>query len=215
MKTSNNSSQTRRQFIKTGSVIAGGMALAPNISCTTKEEVARLMTRPFGKIPFEVTTFGLGGQASIQWTPDDVDPVKIILKAFDKKVNYFDTSNLYGPSQLNFGKAFKELSLIPGQAGYDMKLRKSIFLTTKTHLRWGKGMKEVEGINNWTNGTPGTHTIDDVKRSLSQMYGDGKGNYPKGSFVDMVLIHNLNTTAEVDALYTGYENPNPSDEPFG
>jgi aryl-alcohol dehydrogenase-like predicted oxidoreductase len=44
------------------------------------------MKRMFGKTGFEVTTFGLGGQASLQWTPDDVDPVSIILKAFDAGV---------------------------------------------------------------------------------------------------------------------------------
>ena len=215
MNKSQNSHQTRRQFIKSSSALAGGLAFAPYISCSTKENVAQLMTRPFGKIPFDVTTFGLGGQASIQWTPSDVDPVKIILKAFEKKVNYFDTSNLYGPSQLNFGKAFKELSLIPGQAGYDEKLRKSIFLTSKTHLRVAKGNNELDGVRNRTNGENEIYTIDDVKRTLSQIYGDGNGNYPKGAFLDMVLIHNLNTTEEVDALFTAYDEPSPDQEQIG
>jgi len=215
MNNSHNSHQTRRQFIKTGSALAGGLAFTPYISCGTKENVAQLMKRPFGRIPFEVTTFGLGGQASIQWTPPDVDPVKIILKAFEKKVNYFDTSNLYGLSQLYFGKAFKELSLIPGQAGYDEKLRKSIFLTSKTHLRVAKGSNELEGVSNRTNGENEIYTIDDVKRTLSQIYGDGNGNYPPGAYLDMVLIHNLNTTEEVDALYTAYDDPNPDNEQIG
>jgi aryl-alcohol dehydrogenase-like predicted oxidoreductase len=207
--------QTRRRFIQTGSALAAGMAFAPAISCTSNNKVTKLMTRQFGKIGFEVTTFGLGGQASVQWTPPDVDPVKIILKAFDKKVNYFDTSNLYGPSQVHFGSAFRELSLIPGKAGYNEKLRKSIFLTSKTHLRVAKGSNELEGVRNRTNGEQGTYTIDDVKRTLSQIYGDGNGHYPKGAYLDMVLIHNLNTTEEVDALYVGYDNPNASDEQIG
>lgn len=214
MEDAHKSTQTRRQFIKTSSAIAAGMAFAPNIGCTT-DKVTSLMKRPFGKIGFDVTSFGLGGQASIQWTPPDVKPEKIILKAFDKGINYFDTSNLYGPSQLNFNKAFKELSLLPGTAGYDEKLRKSIFLTSKTHLRWAKGGDEREGVRNRTNGTPGTFTIDDVKRTLSQIYGDGKGNYPSGAYLDMVLIHNLNTVSEVDVLYTGYQNPDPKDENIG
>ena len=214
MADSHNSTQTRRQFIRTGSAIAAGMAIAPNIGCTTNN-VTSLMKRPFGKIGFDVTTIGLGGQASIQWTPYDVDPVQIILKAFDKGVNYFDTSNLYGPSQLNFGKAFKELSLIPGVAGYKEKLRKSIFLTSKTHLRWAKGGDEREGVGNRTNGTSGSSTIDDLRRTLSQIYGDGNGNFPKGAYLDMVLIHNLKTIAEVDVLYTGYDNPDSKNEQVG
>lgn len=215
MKNSHNSKQSRRQFLRSGSAIAGGLAFAPYIGCANKDLVANLMKRPFGKIPFEVTTFGLGGQASIQWTPPDVDPVKIILSAFDKGVNYFDTSNLYGPSQLNFGQAFRELSLIPGQAGYNEKLRKSIFLTSKTHLRVAKGEREIEGVRNRTNGENEIFTIDDVRRSLSQIYGDGLGSYPKGAYLDMVLIHNLNTTEEVDALFTAYNNPNPKLEQIG
>lgn len=195
--------------------MAAGMAFVPNISCKSNNGVSALMKRPFGKIGFDVTTFGLGGQASLQWTPPDVDPTKIVLAAFDRKVNYFDTSNLYGPSQLNWGKAFKELALVPGQAGYNEKLRDSIFLTSKTHLRWAKGGEQRQGVNNWTNGTPGTSTVDDLKRSLSLIYGDGKGSYPKGAYLNMMLIHNLNTTDEVDVLYTGYDNPDPRDEQIG
>ncbi|HBY53816.1 MAG TPA: hypothetical protein DEH15_15410, partial [Marinilabiliales bacterium] len=96
------------------------------------------MKRKFGNFDFEVTTLALGGQASLQWTPADVDPVPIILKAFKLGINYFDTSNLYAESQLNYNKAFKILNLIPGEASYDEKLRKSIWLTSKTCMRWGK-----------------------------------------------------------------------------
>src|SRR5512142_2792809 len=96
----------RRKFIKTTGMAAAATTLLPGFlsGCTAKPEP---MKRMFGKLGFEVTTMGLGGQASLQWTPDGVDPVKIILKAFDLGINYFDTSNLYGPSQENYGKAFR------------------------------------------------------------------------------------------------------------
>jgi aryl-alcohol dehydrogenase-like predicted oxidoreductase len=97
------------------------------------------MKRTFGRIGFQVTTLGLGGQASIQWTPENVDPVAIIEKAYRLGVNYFDTSNVYGPSQVNYGKAFRNLGLVPGTPGYDPSRRKAIFLTSKTMLRFGKG----------------------------------------------------------------------------
>jgi hypothetical protein len=90
------------------------------------------MKRVFGKLGFEVTTLGLGGQASLQWTPEGVDPVKIILKAFNLGINYFDTSNLYGPSQENYGKAFKIKKLIPGKSGSNENLRQSISLLKPT-----------------------------------------------------------------------------------
>ncbi len=204
----------RRRFVKTTAVAAAAAAVVPVLAtgCSGK---AKPLKRVFGKLGFEVTTLGLGGQASIQWTPDDVDPVKIILKAFDLGINYFDTSNLYGPSQMNFGKAFRELNLIPGASGYNEQLRKSIFLTSKTHLRFAKGDGEVPGVNNWTNGEPGTHTVDDLHRSLSQLFGDGNGTYPEGAYLDLMLIHNLNTREEVDALYEGLDNTDPNAERIG
>ncbi len=213
MKSKSGTTTDRRSFIKNTAAAAVGLSLVPSFSsCVGKP---KLMTRNFGRLNHEVTTFGLGGQASIQWTASDVDPVAIILKAFDKGVNYYDTSNLYGPSQLNFGKAFRKLDLIPGQGGYNEVLRKSIFLTSKTHLRYAKGNIEMEGLNNWTNGTEGWQTIDDLKRSLSQIYGDGNGNYPKGAFLDMVLIHSVTNTADVDAVYTGLENTDSKEECIG
>jgi len=204
----------RRKFVKTTALAAAAAAVIPSFAsgCTKK---APLMKRTFGKTGFEVTTIGLGGQSSLQWTPDDVDPVKIILKAFDKGINYFDTSNLYGPSQVNYGKAFAKLNLVPGKPGYDEELRKSIFLTTKTHLRLAKGTTDVPGVSSRTDGEPGSHTIDDLHRSLSQMFGDGNGNYPEGAYLDMVLFHNLNTMAEVDAIYEGIDNPDPDAERIG
>jgi aryl-alcohol dehydrogenase-like predicted oxidoreductase len=205
---------TRRNFLKTSAITAAGLSVAPYISCS-RESHPELIKRAFGKLNFEVTTFGLGGQASIQWTPPNVDPVKIILKAFDQGVNYFDTSNLYGPSQTNWGKAFQTLDLVPGRGGYNESLRKSIWLTSKTHLRWAKGGYDKEGVTNWTNGEYPNHTAYDVKRSLSQIFGDGKGNYPAEAYLDMVLIHNLNTLQEIDVLYEGIDGTNPGMEHIG
>lgn len=213
MKQEKNFSQGRRNFLKASAVVAAGVSLVPSFTrCTRKP---KLMTRPFGRIDHEVTTFGLGGQASIQWTPEDVDPVAIILKSFDAGVNYFDTSNLYGPSQTNYGKAFRQLGLIPGGPGYDQVLRRSVFLTSKTHLRFARGGWEAEGMYNWTNGTDGHYAIDDLKRSLSQIFGDGKGNYPKGAYLDMVLIHDVSSMADVDAVYEGLYDTDPKTETIG
>ena len=117
------------------------------------ENVSAPVKRKFGKLGFEVTTLALGGQASLQWTPDGVDPISIILKAFKLGINYYDTSNLYDGSQLNFNKAFKQLNLIPGENNYDKELRESIWLTSKTAMRWGKpGWPERDNVGCWSNG---------------------------------------------------------------
>ena len=214
MSETKNNSNSRRRFLKTSAVAVAGLSVVPYIRCS-KGAVAGPMKRSFGNLNFDVTTLGLGGQASIQWTPDDVDPVSIILKAFNVGVNYYDTSNVYGPSQLNYGAAFRKLDLISGKTGYKESLRKSIWLTSKTHLRWAKGAMKKEGIRHVTNGPEGSLTVDDLKRSLSQIFGDGEGNYPEGSYLDMILIHNLNTLQEVDVLYEGLENPDPKAEHIG
>ena len=205
---------TRRHFLKISAATTACLSVAPFFNCSGPG-VRAPVKRNLGKINFEVTTLGLGGQASIQWTPSNVDPVKIIVKAFELGVNYFDTSNLYGPSQLNFGKAFRELNLVPGQPGYNEKKRRSIFLTSKTHLRWAKEGVSREGVSNWTQGPEGSGVIDDLKRTLSQIFGDGEGYYPSGAYIDMILTHNLNTMQEIDALYEGLEDPDPQADQIG
>ena len=205
---------TRRKFARTTAMAAAATAFVPGL-ITSCSKAPALMKRRFGRIGFEVTTLGLGGQASLQWTPSNADPVKIILKAFDLGINYYDTSNIYGPSPSYYGEAFKIKKLIPGSADYDENLRKSIFIASKTHLRYAKGGEGVQDIPNWTDGQQGSHTIDDLHRSLSLLFGDGKGNYPEGAYLDMMMIHNLNFMNEVDALYEGYENTDPSAERIG
>ncbi len=205
---------SRRNFLRTSTSIVVGVSFAPYLNCG-KIGVRKPIKRDFGRLNFEVTTLGLGGQASIQWTPADVDPVQIILKAFQLGVNYFDTSNVYGPSQSNYGKAFRELNLIPGQSGYDQGLRRSIFLTSKTGLRYAKGGLRQPGMFNFTQGPSGSGAIDDLKRTLSQIFGDGDDEYPPGAYVDMMLMHNITSLQDVDAVYDGYAAPDPSAEHIG
>lgn len=205
---------SRRHFIKDAALTSACLSLGPYFVFGNPHP-ARLTKRAMGRLGFEATTLGLGGQASLQWTPADVDPVKIILKAFELGVNYFDTSNVYDSSQQNYGKAFRELHLIPGQPGYNERLRSSIFLTSKTALRFGKGGWQKQGLINVTNGTAGSHTADDIKRTLSQVFGDGRGSYPQGAYLNMVLMHSVSSTVDVDAVYEGYDHSDPRAETIG
>jgi aryl-alcohol dehydrogenase-like predicted oxidoreductase len=206
---------SRRQFIKGVAITSAGLSIGPYFTFGKSMLEIKPMKRLMGRLGFEATTLGLGGQASLQWTPAGADPAKIILKAFDLGVNYFDTSNVYDGSQGNYGKAFRELHLVPGQPGYNEKLRSSIFLTSKTALRFGKGGYQKQGLINVTNGTRGSHAIDDVRRTLSQVFGDGQGSYPQGAYLNMVLMHSVSTVADVDAVYEGYERPDPKAETIG
>jgi len=204
---------SRRRFMQAAGAASAGLALGPYWGFG-KTAVTKPLLRDMGRLHFDATTLGLGGQASLQWTPADVDPVKIILKAFDLGINYFDTSNAYGPSQTNYGKAFRDLHLIPGQAGYE-KRRREIFLTSKTMLRWGKGGWHKEGLRSFSNGPAGSTAVDDLKRTLSQIFGGGSGSYPPGVYLDMILLHNLTTMAELEAVYEGLERPDPGARHIG
>ena len=208
--------QTRRQFIQTSCVATAGLALVPYLGQSGNVPVAEsLAKRSFGKIDFKVTTLGLGGQASLQWTPSGIDPVAIILKAYQLGINYYDTSNYYGPSQLNYGKAFRQLGLVPGQQNYIETKRKAIFVTSKTGLRFGKGGDDRKEVHGGTNGPVGSKAIDDVRRTLTQVFGNGIDSFPQGAYLDMVLIHTLNSMEEVDALYEGYDHPDPEAKTIG
>ncbi len=215
MATKEKYSISRRNFIKVSAATTAGVSMMPLGGCNV-ENVPEPMKRKFGKHDFMVTSLGLGGQASLQWTPEDVDPVPIILKAFDLGINYFDTSNLYDGSQLNFNKAFKKLDLIPGENGYNEALRESIWLTSKTAMRWGNpGWPEKDNVRNSSNDENVRCAVDDVKRSLTQLFGDNQGGYPEGAYLDMVLIHTLESNDEVDVLYEGLETPLDPDGNFG
>ncbi|MDY7017958.1 MAG: aldo/keto reductase [Nitrospirota bacterium] len=174
-----------------------------------------LVARTLGKTNRAVTTFGLGGQASIQWTPEGIDPVALIAKAIMLGTTYLDTSNVYGPSQANFGKAFQKLDLIPGEPVYNEPLRRKIFLASKTMMRYTAPFEGDLGPGSRSNGESVKGAIDDVKRSLSLIFGDGRGDYPKGAYLDLVQIHNIQSFEHVDAIYAGLENPAPKAGPVG
>lgn len=203
---------SRRQFLRTSAVFAAGAAIGANINCG-KVGVNQPMTRTLGRTGYQVTTLGLGGQASIQWTPEDVDPAGIIIKAVNHGVNYLDTSNVYDNSQINYGKAFRALNLVPGQAGYDEAKRRSLHLASKTFIRYAKGGDPQ--LRGFSQGGPDSLAIDDLKRSLSQMFGDGQGNYPEGAYIDIFQLHCLMRMEEVDAIYEGLDNPDPKAETIG
>ncbi len=207
-----NEALSRRRFLRrTTGLLA--VSLGGPYFCTGRVGVEAPMRRVLGRTGWEVTTLGLGGQAALQWTPPGVDPVSIILKAFSKQINYFDTSNVYGPSPENYGKAFRSLHLIPGESGYDENLRRSVHLASKSMIRYAKG--ENPEVPGWTGGPPGSKTVDDLKRTLSLIFGDGRGNYPDGAYVDVFFTHNLSDEKEVDAIYEGFDAPDPQAERIG
>jgi len=153
-----------------------------------------LSHRLLGRTGRWVTPLGLGGQASLQWTGPNIDPADIIVRAVELGVNYLDTANAYGPSQANYGEAFRRLRLTPGEPDTNTTLRARLFVATKTGQRYA--------LDRPRNTTP---AIDELKRSLTVMFGDGRGYIPEGAYLDSIQIHNLTTLAQVDQIYEGME----------
>ncbi len=179
--------------------------------------MTELEKRLLGRTMRHVTTLGLGGQGSIQWPGKETDPLAIIEKAIGLGINYIDTSNIYGPSQKHFGEAFFRLGISPSSGNYDPSARARLFVATKTHIRTARRPEGEQFRTDFSEGMvdgAGVSTsVDDVRRSLSLMFGDGKGGYPADAFLDSVQFHNINTMDEIDMLFTGMEDPSP-DRPW-
>lgn len=177
------------------------------------------MKRRLGRTERMVTTLGLGGQASLQWTAEDIDPVAIIEKALDLGITYLDTSNIYGPSQRNYGLAFGKRGLSPAAGNYDPQARESLFVAGKTHMRTARCPEGRRFRTNWSDGMSDgfgvTGAVDDVRRALSLMFGDGKGAYPEEAYLDSIQFHNINTMDEIDMIFDGIDDPGPSREWMG
>lgn len=174
-------------------------------------EPNRLVTRPLGRTGREVTTFGLAGGNKVMWDLPGEEGVEIVVKAVRLGMTYLETANNYQLSQRNYHKAFRILNLIPGEPGYDHNLRGRVFLATKTALRYaairdgGKPMGRSSG--------GGTTCIEDLMRSLTQFFGDGKGFIPEGAYLDLMQLHTLTQDADVDAVYEGLDNPSDKSLP--
>ncbi len=179
---------TRRQILTT----FGAATLAGSLPAAAATESKTIIPkRTLGRTGRLVTPLALGGQAALMWTPPGIDPADIIVRAVELGVNYLDTSNLYADSQLHYGEAFRRMNLVPGQPGYNAALREQLYLATKTRQRFGNVADAA-----------GQTAVTDIKRSLSQMFGDGKGAFPEGAYLDCMQMHDVTTPADLEEAYT-------------
>src|SRR4051812_45606738 len=81
-----------------------------------------LPRRPLGRTGVEVTLFGLGGEGVLRTHGEEKAAVRVIHRALDQGVNYFDTAPAYASSMDYYGAALGTR-------------RKDIFLASKTHIR--------------------------------------------------------------------------------
>ncbi len=123
---------SRRRFLKTAAVGSAGLMFGglfrfvgnPQPLFGETSDGALLPTRRLGKTEFNVSLFGLGGEATVQQSTRSDDATALIHRALDLGVNYIDTSPTYGSggSETNIGKVMQSR-------------RGEAFLATKTHDR--------------------------------------------------------------------------------
>ncbi len=164
-----------------------------------------LATRVLGRTGREVTQFGLAGGNTVMWDLPGDQGVETVVKAVRMGVTYLETANNYQLSQLNYGKAFRILNLVPGRPGYDAALRGRLFLATKSGLRHAIVRDGARPMGRSAGG--GALVLDDLRRSLTQFFGDGQGSIPESAYIDLMQIHSLTRDADVDAVFEGLDNP--------
>lgn len=85
-----------------------------------------LPQRPLGRTGRQATLFGLGGEGVLRTDGRAQEAVRVIQRALDQGVNYFDTAPAYASSREYYGAALGER-------------RREIFLASKTHDRSRNG----------------------------------------------------------------------------
>jgi len=156
----------------------------------------RFHHRQLGRTGKWVAPFGLGGQGALQWTPEGADPADIVVRAIELGVNYLDTANSYGPSQSHFNQAFRRLRLCPDQRPFNGALRERLFIAAKTAARYSRNPEQPDAPT----------AVPEMKRALSELFGDGSGRFPEGAYLDSIQVENIATLADVDAIYEGLSN---------
>ena len=115
---------TRRRFLGTSVAAAGMAAVAPAAALATEESV--LPVRPLGKTGMMPTLFGFGGGSRYLSETDEAVAERILHRAIELGVRYFDTAYSYGADQLSLRRYGRYL--VP-------QFRDQILIASKTQAR--------------------------------------------------------------------------------
>lgn len=123
----------RRNFLKLGLKIAGGLWLLPKFSWAAAQNLfppaQGIPVRSFGRTGFSATLVGLGGEGVLRTYGRSREAVPLIERALELGINYFDTAPAYSQSQDYYGEVFRA----------HPEVRERIFLASKTHERSYEG----------------------------------------------------------------------------
>ena len=98
---------SRRNFLKTAGAITVAPAVAGAAESATGAKPSLLPTRVLGKTGADVTILGLGGEHVLSRENNDAAAEEVVGRAIHLGVNYFDTAELYYPSEKYLGQAVR------------------------------------------------------------------------------------------------------------
>ena len=128
------------------------------------ERTYLLPRRTLGKTGVSVTLFGLGGEGVLRTDGRFSEAVRVIHRALDQGVNYFDTSPAYASSIDYYGDALGER-------------REEIFLASKTHDRSRDGSLRLldDSLRRLTTDRLDLWQLHDLRtqEDLNQIFGAG------------------------------------------
>jgi aryl-alcohol dehydrogenase-like predicted oxidoreductase len=171
----------RRDFLRSGAVIATGLSAGMLTSAYTRGVAAEsanvdetgpiqglMPTRNLGKTGARVGIFGLGGQGALERANQEDLALKMIQRALELGVNYFDTSAIYGGPD-----RWSERYLGKGLKGS----RDRVFIATKTKERTRDAalknldvslkLLDTDHIDSWQ-----LHDVG-IQEDIDQIFGKG------------------------------------------
>ncbi len=120
--------------------------------------------RKLGKTGEEVTVLGLGGEGILRTFGYEEQAYRLINRAIDLGINYFESARAYSGSETYYGLSLQER-------------RKEIFLTSKSHARDRKGAWAhlQETLKNMKTDHLDLWQIHDVRtlRDVDEIFGSG------------------------------------------
>ena len=195
--------QNRRGFLKTGAAsLAAGLSSGviasrasgqvmskENGPAATKAVQDMMPTRNLGKTGFRVSIFGLGGQGALEKTNNESLALRMIQRALELGVNYFDTSAIYGGpdrwSERYLGKGLKHS-------------RNQVFIATKTkertrdaalkNLEVSLKLLDTDHIDTWQ-----LHDVG-IQEDIDQIFGKGGAIEALVQARDQKMVRHLGVT---------------------
>ncbi|MCC6487695.1 MAG: aldo/keto reductase [Candidatus Hydrogenedentes bacterium] len=165
----------RRDFLRTTTIAAATAGLAslrsesqsPNAQATA---ATPLPTRELGKTGQRVSILGLGGEHTLSKEGTDAEAEAIIARALELGVTYFDTAQLYYPSEKYLGQGLK------GR-------RDTVFLSTKIDPR---DPEEAKPLIERSLTLLGTAQVDNLNIHRVRNLEDVDRITKKGGLLDLV-----------------------------